>query len=154
MVDEVGENISQKGDGNVNGQKFMVANDMRAHVINSFKDNHFTVLGFTAGTGEAVLCAIIIATSKLKVTDVTGCNPLSEDCGDYDKEHTQKLEDEIANLKDEPINGVDQIFPFGPTCILNCVTVLTFVTCSKNGSITSELLTNMLKIWTSECSST
>jgi hypothetical protein len=51
MVDEVGENISQKGDGNAGGQKFMVAADMRAQVRNSFKDNHFTVLGFTAARG-------------------------------------------------------------------------------------------------------
>ena len=107
MVDEVGENISQKGDGNAGGQKFMVANDMRAQVRNSFKDNHFTVLGFTAATGEAVMCAIIIAASKLKVTDVTGFNPLSEDCGVYDMEESQKLEDEIANMKDEHMNGVD-----------------------------------------------
>jgi hypothetical protein len=32
MVDEVGENISQKGDGNTGGQQFMVANDMPAQV--------------------------------------------------------------------------------------------------------------------------
>jgi hypothetical protein len=51
MVDEVGENISQKGDGNAGGQKFMVAADMRAQIRNSFKDNHFTVLGFTASMG-------------------------------------------------------------------------------------------------------
>jgi hypothetical protein len=52
MVDEVGGNISQKGDGNAgDGQKFMVAADMRTQVQNSFKDNHFTVLGFTAVTG-------------------------------------------------------------------------------------------------------
>jgi hypothetical protein len=93
MVDEVGENISQKVNGNTGDQKFMVAN-------NSFKDNHFTVLGFTAATGEAVLCAITITASKLKVTDVTGFNPLSKDCGDYDKEESQKLEDKVANLKE------------------------------------------------------
>jgi hypothetical protein len=51
MVDEVGENISQKGDGNAGGHQFMVAANMRAQVQNSFKDNHFTVLGFTAATG-------------------------------------------------------------------------------------------------------
>jgi hypothetical protein len=72
MVDEVGENISQKGDGNTGGQKFTVANEMRAQVRNSFKDNHFTVLGFTASNGQPTMCAIIIAASKLKVTDVTG----------------------------------------------------------------------------------
>jgi hypothetical protein len=91
VVNDVGENISQQGDGNAGGQPFMVANDMRSQVRTSFKDNHFTVLGFTAGTGNAVICAIVIAASKLKVTDVTGLNPLSEDCGDYDKESKAKV---------------------------------------------------------------
>jgi hypothetical protein len=82
-VGEMGENISQKGDCYTGVQKFMVANDTRAQVGNSFKDNHVIVLGFIATAGEAVMCAIIIADSMLKVTAVTGFNPLSEDCGDY-----------------------------------------------------------------------
>jgi hypothetical protein len=128
----------------------MVDNDMRAQVRNSFKDNHFTVLVFTAGTGEAVMCAIIIDPSKFKVTDVTGSNPLSEYCGDYDKEQMQKLEEEIANLKYEHTNGVDIMFTVSMTCTFNGVMVPTFVTCGKNGSITSELLTmQMLKRLTS-----
>jgi hypothetical protein len=49
-VDEARENISQKGDGNAVGQKFMVVNDMRAQVRNSFEDNHFTFLGFMASS--------------------------------------------------------------------------------------------------------
>jgi hypothetical protein len=60
----------------------MVASDMRAQVRNSFKDNHFTVLGLTAANGHPTMCAIIIAASKLKVMDVTGFNPLSEDAQD------------------------------------------------------------------------
>jgi hypothetical protein len=93
MVDEVGEHISQKGDGNAGGQKFMVVYDMRAQVQNSFKYNHFTVLGFTTAMGEAVMCGSIIAASKLKVNYFTDVNPLSEVCGNYDKEEWQKLED-------------------------------------------------------------
>jgi hypothetical protein len=49
-VDEVRENISKKGDGNTEGQHFMVVNDMRAQVRNAFEDNHFTVLGFMASS--------------------------------------------------------------------------------------------------------
>jgi hypothetical protein len=48
-------------------------------------------------------------------------------------------------MKDEHSNGIDRMFPFGPTCTFNGVLVPTFATCSKNGSITSQLLTNMLK---------
>jgi hypothetical protein len=82
MVDKVGENISQKGDGNTGGQHYMVASDMRAQVQNSFKDNHFTILGFTAANGHPTMCAIIITASKLKVTDVTGFNPFCGRCSE------------------------------------------------------------------------
>jgi hypothetical protein len=81
----------------------------------------------------------------LKVTGVTGFNPLSDDCGDYDREQSQKLEDEIANMQDENNNGVDRMFPFGLICTFNGVMVPTFITCRKKGSITSQLLTNILK---------
>jgi hypothetical protein len=144
MVDEVGENISQKGDGNAGGQKFMAVNDMRAQVRNSFKDNNFTVLGFTAVNGQTLMCAIVIAASKLKVTDVTGYNPLSSDGQDICGEAMKVLEDEIHAMKDEHSNGADRMFPFGPTCTFNGVQVPPFATCSKNSSITSQLLTNML----------
>jgi hypothetical protein len=145
MVDEVGDNISQKGNGNAGGHKFMVAADMRAQVRNSFKHNHFTVLGFTAATGGPVMCAIIIAASKLKVTDITGCNPLSVDARDVSSDDMKQLEAEIQSMNDEHSNGVDQMFPFGPTCTFLGVEVPTFVTCSKNGSITIQLLTNILQ---------
>jgi hypothetical protein len=48
-------------------------------------------------------------------------------------------------MKDEHSNGVDRMFPFGPTCTFNGIEVPTFVTCIKNGSITSQLLTSMLR---------
>jgi hypothetical protein len=134
MVDEVGEHISQKGDGNAGGQKFMVANEMRAQVWNSFKDNHFTVLGFTAANGQPTTCAIIIAVSKLKVRDVTGYNPLSSDGQDICGEAMKVLEEEIHAMKDEHSNGADRVFTFGPTCTFNGVQVPTFVTCSKKAA--------------------
>jgi hypothetical protein len=99
FFDEVGENISHKGDGNAGGQKFMAVGDTRAQVRNSFKYNHFTVLGFTAADGCAVMCAIIIAASKLKVIDVTGFNPLSKDAEDMSSDEMKVLEAEIEKIK-------------------------------------------------------
>jgi hypothetical protein len=145
FFEEVGGNILQKGDGNARGQKFMVARDMRAQVKNSFKDNHFTVVGFMAADGRAVMCAIIITASKLKVTDVTGFNPLSKDAEDTSSDEMKVLEEEIEKMKDEHRNGVDRMFLFGQTCTFNDIEVPTFVTCSKNGSTTSQLINNMLQ---------
>jgi hypothetical protein len=49
-------------------------------------------------------------------------------------------------MKDEQSNGVDRMFTFEPTCIFNGIEVTTFLTCSNNGSITSQLLTKMLQM--------
>jgi hypothetical protein len=78
------------------------------------------------------------------VTAVTGFNPLSSDGHDICGEEMKVLEEEIYPMKYEQINGADRMFPFGPTCTFNGVEVPTFVTCNKDGSITSQLLTNML----------
>jgi hypothetical protein len=97
------------------------------------------------------MCAIIIAASKLKVTDITGFNPLYVDATYVNSDDMKKLEEEIASTKDEHIKGVVQMFPFGPTYTFNGVEVPTFITCSKNGSITSQLLDNMLQIMDKLC---
>jgi hypothetical protein len=140
-VDNVGENISQKGDGNAGGKKIVVATDTRARVRNSFRE----FLGFTAVNGHPVMCAIIIAASKLRVTDVTGFNLLSTDGEDVIDGDMSGLAKEIEEMKDEHSNSIDRMFPFGRTYTFNGILVPTFVTCSKNGSIRSQLLTNMLK---------
>jgi hypothetical protein len=97
------------------------------------------------------MCAIIIAASKLKVTDVTGYKPLSSDGQDICGEAMKLLEEEIHAMKYDHNNGADRMFPFGPICTFNGVQVPTFVTCRKNGSITSQLLTNMLSKMDTYC---
>jgi hypothetical protein len=59
------------------------------------------------------MCAIIVAASKLKVTDVTGYDPLSEDAQDICGEQMKALQEEINATKDEHSNGADSMFPFG-----------------------------------------
>ena len=46
------------------------------------KDSHFTVLGFTAATGEPVMCAIIFAAKHLCESWVLGFNAAAEWIGD------------------------------------------------------------------------
>jgi prepilin-type processing-associated H-X9-DG protein len=54
------------------------------------------------------------------------------------------LQEEMHAMKDEHSNGADRMFPFRPTCTYNGVEVPMYVMCSKHGSITSQLSTNML----------
>ena len=42
-------------------------------------------------------------------------------------------------------NGLDKLFPLGPSCDYNGQIIPCIIGCSKNGSITSKLLTNMVK---------
>jgi hypothetical protein len=88
--------------------------------------------------------AIIIAASKLKVMDVTGFNPLSKDAEDMSSDKMKVLEEDIEAMKDEHSNGVDRMFQFRQKCTFIGVEVPIFVTCSNNGSITSQLMTNVL----------
>jgi hypothetical protein len=66
FVDEVGDNTSQANDGNNTGTKYVTGKGWRAQQQNSFTDCHYTTLGFTAATGEPVMCAIIIDADRLK----------------------------------------------------------------------------------------
>ena len=61
FVDEVGSNTSTTKDGNVAGEKFLCERTACPQIRAATKDSHFTVLGFTAATGEPVMCAIKFA---------------------------------------------------------------------------------------------
>ena len=66
FVDEVGDNTSQKDDGNVGGQKFVVENNACALICSSYADSNFTILGFTNACRDAVCCAIILAMTEVE----------------------------------------------------------------------------------------
>jgi len=78
FVDEVGCNTSQKNDGNISGEKFLVCADSQAQIRLAFKDCHFTVLGFMAATVEPMLCAIVLLCKMMKMEYMMGCNPFAD----------------------------------------------------------------------------
>jgi hypothetical protein len=152
FVDEVGDNTSQANDGNKTGTKYVTGNEWRAKQQNSFTDCHYTTLGFTAPTGDQIMCAVFIAAEKLKDHEKLGFNCCSPD---WRKGVENWGEDQIGGiLTEENMRGLDNIFPCGPTCELNRETVPCFVGWSPKGSITSASLAAMLKKWTSVSVST
>ena len=132
FVDEVGCNTLQKNDGNNGGQKFIVQSGQRALLRASFTDCHFTVLGFTNGNGDPVLAVIIMASSEITAKCIMGLQPWAEIVGN-------PMTDIEANS-----HGPNKFYPHGPTCILNGKEVEAYVTCSESGSITSQILTDVL----------
>ena len=83
-------------------------------------------------TGQPV-CTVIIACKELQAQYMMGVvNPFADVIGDE------------MNFDDNQ-NGLDKLFPLGPSCDYNGQIIPCFIGCSKNGSITSKLLTNMVK---------
>jgi hypothetical protein len=131
FVDEVGNNTNMKEDGRIGGERLLKAKGQSAEITAATSDAHFTVLGFTAGTGEPVMCAIIFAAGEM----------------------TQELQLGI-DIRSPMVEGDDSIranygagkrYPGAPTCNFRGKLVPPFVCCSPKGGITSELLRDMLE---------
>jgi hypothetical protein len=75
FVDEVGCNTSQKSDGNVGGEKFVIHEDQCTLLLSLFQDCHFMVLGYTNGQGEPVCCVIILASNEVTAKYIMGLQP-------------------------------------------------------------------------------
>ena len=60
VFDELGGNISQKGDGHVGGQLFLCEKEETPQVKVFTRDKQYTVLGLTSLTGHPVMCVIIV----------------------------------------------------------------------------------------------
>ena len=104
FVDEVGDNTSQKNDGNVAGEKFIMAAEQCTLIQSSFKDCHFTVLGFTSTMGEPVCYIIILAAKTVEAKNKMGIQPWVTPTGNP-----------AINLEENSF-GEDKYFPHGPVC--------------------------------------
>jgi len=126
FVDETGCNTNQLNDGRVGGELFVVPKiDNEAGApIGSTTDLHFTVLGFISGTGEALMCAIIIK-SDLPVSEI----PVSWKSGL-----------DITCTADDH----SKVLAGGPTCTYLGKRIPCFFGTSPKASVTSILLRDML----------
>ena len=133
VVDEVGSNLSQKGDGHVGGQKFVCAKGTIPQVKVQHSERHFTLLGFTALSGEPVLCLIVISGVRQHLNIETGIDPSKPVTGNVrDKEFIDK------NF------GPGKLFPGGPICHFRGKDIPCLVRWSPKGSITSQILADAL----------
>ena len=61
LMDEVGGNTNQKGDGQVGGELQMCERGTVPQRKINTKDRHYTVLGLTTLAGKPVMCVVIFA---------------------------------------------------------------------------------------------
>ena len=123
--DEVGTELSQKDDGNVGGQKFVVGKGCIPNISSSHADSRVTVIGLTAATGDPVMCVIIFAAEELS----------------YEQRFGHDLRapfNDKGSLRDN--TGPGKTYPGPPRCVFRGKEVPAFVGMSPKGSITSELL--------------
>ena len=135
VVDEVGSDLSQKGDGHIGGVKYACERGAVPQNKVQHTDKHFTLLGFTALTGDPVLCLVIIAGVREKLDVESGIDPfVTQTHGDAsDKDYFDR------NF------GPGKLFPGGPTCKFLGKDIPCMVRWSPKGSITSQILADALK---------
>ena len=133
VVDEVGSDTSQKGDGHAGGAKYLCGRGGTPYQQSAMNDKHFTMLGFTALSGEPVLCLIIIAGVQEKFEVECGIDIDAIPVGD-------PSDDDYFDRN----RGKGKLFPMGPECEFNGVTVPCMVRWSPSGSITSVILRDAL----------
>ena len=133
VVDEVGTDTSQKGDGHIGGAKYYCGRGCVPQNQSSSNDKHFTMLGFTALSGQPVMCLVIIAGVQEKWEVETGIDTDAVPVGDPGDPNF------FVNNR-----GKGKMFPLGPDCTFKGKKVPTMVRWSQSGSITSIILRDAL----------
>jgi hypothetical protein len=130
FVDAEGSNTSQAKDGNIGGETILCTKEGRPQQCAATKDAHFTMLGFTSANGEPITCALIFAAKAMKNEWTLGFDPFAAWIGEE--------EDIQGNM------GEGKVYPMGLECTFKGKNIPCFCCCSKNGSITGNLLIEML----------
>ena len=92
VMDEVGGNISQKGDGHMGGRLLVCEKGMDPQQTINTKDKHFTLLGLTALNGDPVMCICIFAGVRESAIVETGMDIFAKREGDVsDDDYLKKI---------------------------------------------------------------
>ena len=107
VMNEVGANIGQRGNGHVVGRLVLCAQGdvPQKKVFNG--DRHFTTIPITLLTGEPLICIVIFSGKIRKSIVETGIDCFVETTGDP----------RDADYFEKNSNGCGKRSPFGPLCI-------------------------------------
>jgi hypothetical protein len=137
FVDELGKNTNQKDSGNRKQCRVLVEKNTVGKQTCSATDHRFTVLGFTAATGEPVMCVVIFQGERSELPlHVSQGIDIFADCNDENIGSFQFVHDN---------SGKGNFLPGGPECVFRGKTVPCYTTASPHGGITGEILTDLLK---------
>ena len=97
-------------------------------------DAHWITLGFTASNDKTVICAIIFASQTLSFEERLGIDI-----------STPMPTTETNIMFSMKYHRLGTCFPGGPRCMFRDCEIPCYICHSPKGSITSELLTEMLR---------
>ena len=137
--DEVGCNISQDGDGEEGGTKYVCHVDDEPAKSTTKADSHFTCLGLTRFDGEPLMCVILLSGKRRNLMVETGINTEANVpiIGDLEKDGQYEF---FRNNF-----GKGKLFPSGPTCTYKGKDVPCFVRFCDKGGMSGEILTEIFK---------
>ena len=134
VMDEVGGNINQTGDGDVGTEKYLCEKGRIPQEKVSKNNKHFTLLGLTLLNGAPLMCVMIFAGKRRNAMVELGIDPFADDVGEVtDLDYIMKNK------------GPGKKFPGGPTCYHNGIAIPCFCAWSEKGSMTTEILTRILE---------
>ena len=128
--DEVGGNISMRGDDHVGGRLFLSAPNSVAYDRVSVSEKRFTLIGLTALDGTPVMCILIIQGKQKDLSVETGIDITVVPEGDPKDGDTYFFNN----------SGPGKYFPGPPTCTFHGKEIPALVRWNESGSITSEIL--------------
>ena len=132
--DEVGGNISMKGDGHAGGQLFITERGSVPYRKVSSSDKRFTLIGLTALNGQPVMCVIIIQGKIPKLDVEKGVDITVQPEGDSN---------EVGFFFNNC--GKGKYFPGAPVCNFRGKEIPAMIRWNESATITSEILVDMLK---------
>lgn len=130
--DEVGGNLSMKGDGG--RKKLLCARGNVPREKVSSTDRHFTLIGLTTLSGTPLMCIVVMKGKRVRPEVELGIDPFAEIVGE------QGDANYVRNN-----TGKEKLLPGGPTCVFEGKEVPCFIRWSPSGSITAEILKEALQ---------
>ena len=137
FFDECGTNLKGDKNGSYGGQKFIKKSGaQKAYSKVNSQDCRYTTLGFTAATGDPVLCVIIIQVPSLVHGEIHGT----------DIRLLHNSDKPLTNLADlQSHTGSSKLYPKRPVCTFRGKVIPAMVCCSEGGGINSKILTDCFK---------
>ena len=133
VMDEVGSDTSQKGDGAIGGEKFVCEKGTTPKENCSTKSKHWTLIGLTALDGTPVMCIIIFKGEQESTIHATGMDLFVEVEGN-ESEH-----DFFAKN-----SGPGKLYPGGPQCMFKGKMVPCMCRWTPKGGINGSILLDII----------